>query len=1100
MVASNNALDERPLHDYERIGQEDYADLKFDTEVSQPKFPLAGVGKNTADIVANNAVSTMRGISELASVLSLSPSHYFLSQKAAVPDLDPNYDDAIEKFTSAVKENPHAFISAAVEGLADEWDNFTSDPGGYAAETAIGFANNLTTSMKRLFTESIYDCAKQNDIDILNATAEEAEFCRGQAIMDALVVSDVYPGSLALKAVATTGPKLTYNAYKQAKKEVDIFLHNNTSGGGPEPQLASIGSTFSGVNNNGSNSQSWKKDWNVNNIFLPVIGDVGPPLRPKNLHLNKLPIFGWGGRQNYNTSEKELERIYKNIITPALEGKEHLITHDIMNDLKLLEPEVALQVTRQMAHNWKKYGWMPGKNNALFTEINDKNARVNYGYLPDTSFDSQDINEKISLYQKAADDAEVKGAASNSEPYMLLEQLMNHEELFKILPEFRNIKVKFIGKGSEDGKSKAVAFYRKDASSSDIGEIHINMHKVVATDHDREILSEAHNNNEYASRPFTDATLTKLISDILHETQHTVQDKVNFLGVGRHKETQNAFNKTRLRNVERIQNIIERFKEDARLPEADRRIRVDNTGQHIIGNETFPDGQIGVPLPSKFYLQFYPDGQFDIITDRSKVGPTYAPQIEGTKIPLREITMESAELVAKKLEYDIKNRLGTDKGELFNRWVLSDEGTGFINNPVETLLKMAEDGNDLDIKDYLTYWSDYAEVDARLVEDRINLTPELRRDMPPWLSGELIKEGTDTFPEGLPEGKFGYFDSDNLGTYDSAGKSSFATVPSNKLNRISIFEILSEEDKNFEKLLLQQKQIKGIVPLKFEENIKSLTNFRTRLEGELKNSDLYKQIWEHVKVKTDSKWNAHMTMKEKTAEITNTVNDMMSDLADEIMFADMSPDLLSGILRVGPSYLDNKGTFESPSNLAGSYSKSFNPSSFIDKLPDLEELFIDPLHKTVDGSSIPIITDPSWGKNITAINPDFLSDNLDVEILNPDFLTHKFHKMGIGNISNLIEEVQTYYLAKTAEKHNRGNPVSIRFKKSDGTLRPYADYSKEELKIFYKMLKGDETTKDKPISMAEVGSSSYDAQKGLVTSGPGIKQINKKDSYKWGVQ
>ena len=54
MVTTSLRNNESPLHNYEPISEEDYADLKFKDQETVPLDPLRSTGKSTTSIIANN--------------------------------------------------------------------------------------------------------------------------------------------------------------------------------------------------------------------------------------------------------------------------------------------------------------------------------------------------------------------------------------------------------------------------------------------------------------------------------------------------------------------------------------------------------------------------------------------------------------------------------------------------------------------------------------------------------------------------------------------------------------------------------------------------------------------------------------------------------------------------------------------------------------------------------------------------------------------------------------------------------------------------------------------------------------------------------------
>ena len=68
-MQTNQLNNQSPLHNYESMSEEDYANLKFNAKETRPYIynldPLKSKGKSYGSIAANNVVSLVSGLAEL---------------------------------------------------------------------------------------------------------------------------------------------------------------------------------------------------------------------------------------------------------------------------------------------------------------------------------------------------------------------------------------------------------------------------------------------------------------------------------------------------------------------------------------------------------------------------------------------------------------------------------------------------------------------------------------------------------------------------------------------------------------------------------------------------------------------------------------------------------------------------------------------------------------------------------------------------------------------------------------------------------------------------------------------------------------------------
>ena len=64
-------------------------------------------------------------------------------------DLDPEYNDAIEKMKDGIRKDPQGFIQAAASGVFDEFkDAAQKGPINYVAEGTVNYIEHFSTSTK----------------------------------------------------------------------------------------------------------------------------------------------------------------------------------------------------------------------------------------------------------------------------------------------------------------------------------------------------------------------------------------------------------------------------------------------------------------------------------------------------------------------------------------------------------------------------------------------------------------------------------------------------------------------------------------------------------------------------------------------------------------------------------------------------------------------------------------------------------------------------------------------------------------------------------------------------------------------------------------
>ena len=825
----------------------EFAELKFakdkgptyDQKLDAFEESYLKKGKSYGSIAANNVVSLVSGIAELGEHYSI-PLFKPFAAKIANMDLDPNYDDAIEKMKNTIRNDPQGFIKVAASGALDEFKQATEQGYiNYFAEGAVNYIDHFSTSAKQLFTETIKDYAKREKIDLANATDEEITHLRSLALYNALVVSEAIPASQVLKTGVNVTGKVAndigvgiYNSGKGIKE----FLDNNFP-----PSDGNLIPISSGINKNVNTGFKQKNlIENINQIFVPVQGEktkTSSGLILKDPDLSKIKRrFGWGSKFSYRKAKRNVKNIYKDFIYPkALDAK-----GDIFNDIKLLQEEDQILVTMLLNENWIETGWMPGKNNVLFTEIDDSGIKFNYPINDAGEFKNlEPYNTMLhKMYLHALN-------PKSGDPVVQLQDLIKHEDLFILFPELKSLPIKF----TKDKKEMGInGHYVPENSTNSYGEvvtdprgmIELNIKNLVSNKEDLDIITNGNKLSNY----ITPATQESIISTLFHEIQHVIQSKNNFLSFGRHSDVRNEFNIIRAENVEKIVNKINTF--------------------NTLNQQGFTIGSVPFhkPLPD-YYIQFYRNGEYDIVSDLAKLSPTEYPTLATSNAPAPiKLSPKAAELLAKKLQYDLMEKVGA-KADDFMTPKMFEKESKLMKNPVEYFNDLRKGNVILKIKNHFTYFNDLMETESRLVQARLNLPFDKRKEIPPFRD---------------------YVDAYRAMRTGEGAVSFSASKPSVAQARITIFDLLMTSQKaeiKFNDLTSKG----GIDPSKMsdlEKNINETESFLQKLQKNIKNSSLLKDMEAN-------------TFSGDTIEKGLKGDDLSKKLAQAIVFQDFHKVFFAGL-------------------------------------------------------------------------------------------------------------------------------------------------------------------------------------------------------------
>ena len=785
----------------------EFAELKFakdkgptyNQKLDAFQEPYVKKGKSYGSIAANNVVSLVSGIAELGEHYSI-PLFKPFAAKLAKMDIDPKYDDAIENIKNTIRDDPQGFIKVAASGALDEFKQATEQGYiNYFAEGTANYIDHFSTSAKQLFTDTMKDYAEREKIDLANATDEEITHLRSLALYNALVVSEAIPASQILKTGVNVTGKVAkdvgvgvYNSGKGIKE----FLDNNFPPS--DGDLIPISSGISKNVNTGFNQKNLIE--NVNQIFVPVQGkktkQVISGLILKDPDLSKISRrFGWGSKFSYKVAKREINRIYKEQIYPkALDAK-----GDIFNDIKLLQPEDQVLVNMMLNETWVKTGWMPGKNNILFTEIDDSGIKFNYptndmGELKDLK-PYNTMLHKMYLHSFNP---------KQGDPVVQVQDLIQHKDLFTLFPELKTMPIKFTKTNTNMGiKGHYVPSGGKDSYNETVknpaGMIELNIKNLVGIDRDLDIIENGNN----LSNHITDQTQEIILSTLFHEMQHVIQGKNNYLSFGRSPETKSHFNLARARNAEEIVKKIDRF--------------------NFMSSQGFGSGTLlNKPLPD-YYVQFYRNGEYDIVSDLHKLSPSEYPTLAGSNAPKPiKLSLKAAELLSKKLQYDLFEKVGASADDFMSPKMFAEKSE-LIKDPKKYFEDLRMGNVSHNIKNHFTYYNDLMETESRLVQARMKLPFDQRKKIPPYRpSADVAMEMMGGM--GLKAVPFS------------------ASKPATAAARLTLFDLLmSGRNTNiaFDDLTpkggISSSKIKDL-----ETNINDVDNFIKQLETSILNSSLVK--------------------------------------------------------------------------------------------------------------------------------------------------------------------------------------------------------------------------------------------------------------------
>ena len=193
--------------------------------------------------------------------------------------------------------------------------------------------------------------------------------------------------------------------------------------------------------------------------------------------LKKFLGLGKGGEIAKNKAIKNWQKfLEEQNLTDVFTDKDIM---EVLPDLPTAQKNIVMSKLDEL---YVKTGWNPSIKNKFVTEIDDFNAEL----LNNKFFDKESIKQMNAGNKKGVTKTGVD-----------LDSLIYHEELFKIYPELRGMKVYWT-----NSPKSAPAYYVARSASNKNGYIVLNSSKYEASNFDNE----------------------EMLENVLHEIQHSVQD------------------------------------------------------------------------------------------------------------------------------------------------------------------------------------------------------------------------------------------------------------------------------------------------------------------------------------------------------------------------------------------------------------------------------------------------------------------------------------------------------------------------------------------------------------------------------------------------
>jgi len=492
-MQTNQLNNQSPLHNYEPVSEEDYADLKFDTEETRPytyDLDQRDKGVSKFDIVMDNLVSGVNALVKL-NEYAISPVSKFRT-----PELDwnPEYNSAMEEIVKVAKKDPVNFTKAVAGNFFEGAKSLVTEPEIVIPE----YIKNISGAAKDHFTKSIDEYLKQMygpEVTVFNATEEQMTEARSAMLFRTLEASELLGITAAAPKVAKTVAMGGMNSYRQGvdfinysapKVKENILNITETLSSNAEEAMGLVPVRIDGgYRNNTSNSFSDKISAM---IAIATESDI------KNKTGSMYRSSGWGSRASYPLAVAKIENYFGDLEDKFNYDFEDNFTEDFKK-LSVFHQEDAIQFLTKV---WQEDGWTVGPNNMYFTEISDHLAKFKASkFLKDsfTEIKNPSIWEFIRVkanrpfgpspqpytvpgtkgmgpadysFNYLGADGKIKASGYVDPPFFRLSELLDHKELFKAYPELENLKIRFFDNDEMKKRgSQTHAFFSFNHSKDD---------------------------------------------------------------------------------------------------------------------------------------------------------------------------------------------------------------------------------------------------------------------------------------------------------------------------------------------------------------------------------------------------------------------------------------------------------------------------------------------------------------------------------------------------------------------------------------------------------------------------------------------------------
>ena len=638
-----------PLHNYEPISEEDYADLKFNPEETKPytyDLNQEDRGVSKFNIAMDNLTSVVNTLVQLNSY-AVSPISKFSS-----PELDwmPKYDSGMEKIVNVAKKDPVKFTKAVAQGALESTWNLATQPEVVVPE----YIANISGAVKDQFTKSIDDYLRQMygpETTVFNATDEQLTEARGAMLFRTLEATEAFGltaiAPKAAKAVAKGGIDSYHKGVDFINYSAPIVKQNllNIADGLTSSSEEAMGLIPIGIDlGQRNNTAKSDLDFKISAMIAPATsGDI------KTGTGSMYRVDGWGSRTSYPVAKQKLENYFNDLEDQFDYDFEENFTEDFKK-LSIFHQEEALQFLDNI---WKDHGWTLGPNNQLFTEIPDNLARFkadNFlkGSFSDiknpsiwefiaakaqrpfdpgpqsTSIPGQMGGQKLGTDEYSFNYFDSSGnlksfGTSVDPPVFKMGELLDHKELYKAYPELKDLKIRFFDNTEMKNRTNTQGYFSYSNPKDDY--IAINY------------------------KHFEGKSPDEYMPTLLHEIQHAIEHRSGIDIAG--KNVVNSHLRKKLNFVNETLTSIQQYNNNPSLIDKNTTVFLQGTEQ---GNYNIiflnSNNIINKNATAKENLETNLDIKHNITSD-------YDPN------SWREIDFKTAENLLKIQLYEIKNKLGS---------------------------------------------------------------------------------------------------------------------------------------------------------------------------------------------------------------------------------------------------------------------------------------------------------------------------------------------------------------------------------------------------------------------------------------------------------